>query len=157
MLEHLSKDDTKWRDIAYKICGNKDLSNELVQEMYIKVLKQDKTWEDIEKRVSGYVFFVLKNLFKDYCKKKKDVSINGFHNIEDNQNIFNPTDSELEILKQIDDLDWKQKFLLEQYYDKSLRQIAKEFPLVNYAYAYRQIKEARSIVLKEHNYKFKTK
>jgi len=33
-------------------------------------------------------------------------------------------------------------------YDRSLRDIEKIYPLINYGYAYRQIKEARETILK---------
>ena len=37
MLLELSKKDKKWRHIALKLCGNKDLADDIVQEMYLKL------------------------------------------------------------------------------------------------------------------------
>ncbi len=33
----LSKKDKKWRHIALKLCGNKELADDIVQDMYLKL------------------------------------------------------------------------------------------------------------------------
>ena len=37
MLERLSKRNEEWRNLAYRICGNYDHAQDLVQQMYLKL------------------------------------------------------------------------------------------------------------------------
>ena len=47
MLKELSKLDSEWRKIALKICNNKMLSDDLVNDMYLKMHKLNpKTWNN---------------------------------------------------------------------------------------------------------------
>ena len=39
LINKLTKDDAKWRNVAYKICGDYDVAQDLVQEMYLKFSK----------------------------------------------------------------------------------------------------------------------
>jgi len=69
--------------------------------------------------------------------------------VKDNVSLFEIDDNDLEILNRYNDLDWKQRELIDMSYDKSLRQIEKELPLINYGYVYRQIKQGREEILKK--------
>ena len=144
MLEELAKKDKQWRKLAFSICKNKSLSDDIVQDMYIKSLRYDKPLND------AYIYFLIKSLFLDHCRRKRhEVNIDDLHFIKDNKSTFEINDTELEILTRYKKLDWKQQQLIEESYDKSLRQIEKEFPLINYAFAYRKIKEGIKRVLGE--------
>ena len=37
ILAELAKKDAQWRKMAFQICKDKDLADELVQEMYLKL------------------------------------------------------------------------------------------------------------------------
>ena len=37
MLEKLAKRNDDWRNLAYRICGDYDLAQDLVQQMYLKI------------------------------------------------------------------------------------------------------------------------
>ncbi len=142
MLEQLSKKDKQWRQVAFSICKDKTLTDDLVQDMYLKAIKYNKPLND------AYIYFIIRSLFLDHCRKKHNkVSIEELYYLRDKVSTFEVNDTELQILKRYELLDWKQQQLIEESYDKSLRQIEKDFPLINYAYAYRQIQSGIKEVL----------
>ena len=61
--------------MAFQICKDKDLADELVQEMYLKLYQNTNLIKD------GYIYTVLRNLFYDYAKQQKDLIVD-FSNIE---------------------------------------------------------------------------
>lgn len=75
ILQELAKKDAQWRKMAFQICKDKDLADELVQEMYLKLYQNTNLIKE------GYIYTVLRNLFYDYTKSQKDIIIN-FSNIE---------------------------------------------------------------------------
>ena len=75
ILDELAKKDAQWRKMAFQICKDKDLADELVQEMYLKLYQNTNLIKD------GYIYTVLRNLFYDYTKSNKDILID-FSNIE---------------------------------------------------------------------------
>jgi len=117
MVNELVKKDIIWRKIAFAICKDEMLADDLVQEMYLKLFNCKKEINDF------YVVLTIKTLFLDYLRKSKlKISIDNFEfkNIENN---FEFDDKEKEFIKQ---LKWYEKELLEMSYDLSLRQIEKE-------------------------------
>lgn len=144
MLETLAENDAHWRELAYNFCKDKTLADDIVQDMYLKVL-------DYEVKKEAYIYFVIRSLFIEHCRreaKRKTISIDSLHYLKDNTSQFEIDDNDLDILNRYNNLNWKQKELIELSYDKSLRQIEKEYPLINYGYAHRQIKTGRDIILK---------
>jgi len=75
ILAELAKKDAQWRKMAFQICKDKDLADELVQEMYLKLYNNTNLIKD------GYIYTVLRNLFYDYAKQQKDIIVD-FSNIE---------------------------------------------------------------------------
>lgn len=75
ILQELAKKDAQWRKMAFQICKDKDLADELVQEMYLKLAYNTNLIKD------GYIYTVLRNLFYDYTKSNKDILVD-FSNIE---------------------------------------------------------------------------
>jgi DNA-directed RNA polymerase specialized sigma24 family protein len=75
ILAELAKKDAQWRKMAFQICKDKDLADELVQEMYLKLYQNTNLIKD------GYIYTVLRNLFYDYTKQQKDLIVD-FSNIE---------------------------------------------------------------------------
>lgn len=75
ILAELAKKDAVWRKMAFQICKDKDLADELVQEMYLKLYNNTNLIKD------GYIYTVLRNLFYDYTKQQKDLIVD-FSNIE---------------------------------------------------------------------------
>ena len=76
VLEILAKDHSKWLRISRSFGLNEE-AEDLVQNIYIKIYewkgKYDKTLMYNEKEVNHYfVSLVLRNLFLDQCKTKKN-------------------------------------------------------------------------------------
>lgn len=145
MLEELAKKDQLWRVIALKICKDRQLADDIVQEMYMRFHRNPK-----EKLYDSYVVQVLKSVFLNHIKtEKKEASINGLYYLECKNKTFEPSDEELELLNKFDELNWRQKELIAESYDRSLREIEVIYPMINYGYAFRQIKEGRETVLND--------
>jgi len=75
MINELAKKDSQWRKMSYQICKDRDLADELVQEMYIKLSNKVKPLSD------GYIFVTLRSLFYDSLKNT-DILIDDFSKFE---------------------------------------------------------------------------
>ena len=142
-INELAQHDTKWREIAFKICDNKNTADELVQEMYLKLMDKDKDMNDY------YVTMTLKSLFIDLIRKDKTMGLFDGMDIEDtSQTKFEPTDSEQAYLDKINDLPYKQREFIEESYDHSFREIEGIYD-INYGYIYRELHKGLKSVLGE--------
>lgn len=126
MLEELSKDDMTWKHYAYLICGDKELSQDLVQDMYIKLYKKEK----VNKR---YVYRTLQALFIDHLRKQKEtVSIESLYYLEENSDRIDTTHLE-DCLKR---LKWFDREILKMTHSNSLRACEKltgvNYSVLNY-------------------------
>lgn len=142
MLEELSKKDKLWRKIAFNICGDKMLADDLVQEMYLRFHRNPK-----DKVNDFYVGLVIRSVFLNGLKEQKPVSLSNFHYIEDTNSNFEPDDEEYEILLRANEITWVQRELLKEVYDRSYREI-EEIYKINYGYVYRKVQQAREQILK---------
>ena len=152
MLEHLSKKDSLWRQIAFNICKCRDTADELTNTMYLRMYDY-KVPE--EKLTEGYVGLTLYNLFLKKCKEKKNVSIESFYYLEDQTTDTTFSDEDLSILEKANELEWWKRQLIIQSYDKNPRQVGREFN-INYNYVYRHTIKAKEFILGE-DYKPKDK
>ena len=142
MLERLSKRNEEWRNLAYRICGNYDHAQDLVQQMYLKLA-------DYKRVNDAMVAITIKNLWLDLLKKKnREVGIDSFHSLPYGENTFEPSDKQIEYLNRFDDLPMVQKELIQESFDKSTREIGREFN-INYCYVHRQIHKGLRKILKE--------
>ena len=147
ILNELAKNDSKWRAFALKICGCRELADDLVQDMYLLLHKHDQK-HNMKYIKSGFVHTTLYHLFiKNRVKDKKRVVDYDFEAGHNTGELFEADDYEQKILDSFYDLSWRQQELIQESYDKSLRQIQKDFPMINYAYAYRQINDGLRKVL----------
>ena len=76
MLKQLCKKDSDWRDIAYKICKDKTLSDDLVNDMYIKLNDGKKSYDEINAhpgKLKWYVYRVINGLFIDRTRREKKI------------------------------------------------------------------------------------
>jgi RNA polymerase sigma factor (sigma-70 family) len=133
VLEVLSKKDDYWRKIALKICKDKYLADDLVNDMYLKLYNNEKANSD------WYVIIVIRNLFLDSLKQRREISIDEV-TIKETHNHFEIDDNELELIK---GLKWWERELLELSYDHSLRELGEKLN-INYAFIYRTIKRVRN-------------
>jgi RNA polymerase sigma factor (sigma-70 family) len=133
VLEELSKKDEYWRQIAFKICKDKYLADDLVNEMYLKLYNNEKA------SIDWYVIIVIRNLFIDFTKQRIEISVDEITPKEIN-NTFEIDDNELELIK---GLKWWERELLELSFDHSLRELGEKLN-INYAFIHRTIKRIRN-------------
>ena len=141
MLEELSKKDKFWRQVAYNISKDKDIADELVQEMYIKM-------HDFKKDVNDfYIIIVIRNLFLDLCRKKK-----RFVNIDDinisNGAVFELDDYHNDIINSAKNLKFYELELLDMSGEHSLRDLSKRYN-INYQTINRIITKAKTKIWQE--------
>ena len=74
-IRELSKRDNEWRKIALKLCMDKMLADDLVQDMYLRIYKQQKDWEEIKDNQAFYVYICLRNLYFNHIKKENQRDI----------------------------------------------------------------------------------
>ena len=77
MIEALAKKDKHWRDVAYKISGDKTLADDIVNDMYLRVYDQQPA-----KISDGYIYTIMRNLFIDQTRLRSKISFTDFSNIE---------------------------------------------------------------------------
>ena len=122
ILESVSKKDSKWREIALKICGNKMDADDIVQDMYIRLHKYNiTTWN------YSFIILLLYNAFKD-SKKTKFVTINDFESYikDEGQEVKEGfSDEDLKFLFKTDSLTKEERDLIEMNFNLSSCQIAK--------------------------------
>lgn len=140
MLEELAKKDQKWREIAFKICKDRMLADDIVQDMYIKLADNQKQINDF------YVIIVMRNLFLDYIKKEKlKISIESIYHLENNDDTFEIDDYQKKL---IENLYWVAKDYFIMSFDMSLREMAKELN-TNYGFIYRTMKKEKDKLWQE--------
>jgi len=69
VLDELSLNNDVWLKMAYDICKNKELSKDLVQDMYIKLHKST------QKISAGYVRYTIRSIFIDQTRKDKGLTL----------------------------------------------------------------------------------
>ena len=149
MLDQLSKNDQLWQSIAFNISKDKDISRELVQQMYLKVYEINLHKDKQNKR---YITAILWNLFKDICNKKSKNVVISLEDVihvidkEDNYNTIGLDDFELSILKKSMEIDIEDIKRLELNYDYSVRAIA-EIEDEHYMSTFRKLIRARKEIL----------
>jgi DNA-directed RNA polymerase specialized sigma24 family protein len=105
MLKELAKKDAQWRKMAFQICKDKDLADELVQEMYLKLYQNTNLIKE------GYIYTVLRNLFYDYTKTQKDIIVD-FSNIE------------IEDTEYIEPIDYKELIKGFTWYERTMFEVS---------------------------------
>jgi RNA polymerase sigma factor (sigma-70 family) len=137
MLEKLALKDTQWRNIAYSICKDRMLSDDLTQEMYLRLMHIEKEINDF------YIILTIKNLYIDHLKQQsKTIPLDKLDfSFETKINDFSLTDREREILNDFNNLKFYEREIIELASEKSLRKIAKEYNL-HYAFVFRTKRDA---------------
>jgi len=104
IIHELAKKDAQWRKMALQICKSKDLADELVQNMYIKLSERTIPVSD------GYIFVTLRSLFYDSLKNN-DILIDDFSKFEIEDEEYNEGIDYSELSK---DLTWYERTMFEQ-------------------------------------------
>lgn len=137
MIQFLPDNDKLWKKYALKICRDKDLANDLVQEMYLKLF-------DKEKLNKSYVYMTLLTLFYDFKNKKKYVYLNDleYFEISEETQCF---ESE-EILKKIlQGIPFEARECFIENQNNSYRELSIKYGL-NYQYIRRLAEKAKEIL-----------
>tara|TARA_R110000772_G_scaffold36098_6_gene86684 strand:+ start:7259 stop:7747 length:489 start_codon:yes stop_codon:yes gene_type:complete len=132
LLTELAKEDARWRSVALKLCGDKDLADDLVQDMYLKAA-------NLEFVKAGWVYRVLGTLFIDHVRQSKLERLDNLHYLECKEKPFEPNDYEQQVLDKFNKLYWTDQDLIRESYDRSLREIQESYPMIQYGYAQRRI------------------
>jgi RNA polymerase sigma factor (sigma-70 family) len=144
MLEELAKKDTYWRKIAFNICKDRYLADDLVNEMYLKLY-------DCKKQINDFfVIIVIRNIFLDLKRKKGTLHLDDFYNLESNDNEFEVDDIDKIILDAYNELTFSERELIILTSEMSLRDIEKEFN-INYGFVYRKVKFAKEKIQNKTN------
>ena len=139
ILEELAKKDKYWRQAAFNISKDKNISDDLVQEMYLKIYRISlKKYLEIN---DYYVVRILLNTYLDYLKEnKKTISTEAITDLESRYFKFEPDDKEKFIL---DNLTFLEKEILTLKQDVSYHEIKRKFN-INYQFARRIVLEAQN-------------
>lgn len=140
MIEKLALNHNKWVAMAYRICKDSNITGDLVNDMYLKLLDKQEDVND------GYVYKTLRSLHFDYLKAEKkafsarravdfEVAADSISYEEEPQN--NP---HFEIPK--DCLTWAEKEILILRQTKSAKAIEKQYH-INYRSIYRIEEKAK--------------
>lgn len=137
MLERLSLKDSQWRNIAYSICKDRMLADDLTHEMYLRLMHIEKEINDF------YVILTIKNLYIDHLKQQnKTIPLDKLDfSFETKINDFSLTDREKQILNDFNNLKFYEREIIELASEKSLRKIANEYNL-HYAFVFRTKRDA---------------
>lgn len=142
ILNEIVKKQHKWVAYAFSLSKDKELANDIVQDMYLKVFKIDKQVDN------SYIYKVIRNIFFDIKSKKKEFSVDvSYFDYLEEEGVFEIDDKGKKLLNKFENLEEYHKFLIVEKDQKSLRQIAKELG-VNYGHIYREIKKAREKLFK---------
>jgi len=157
MIATLAKKDSLWRNLALKLCGDKNTADDVVQEMYLRRHDNNRG----QKTTDYYIFCTMKSIFLNMKKTNRLIAIGNeeVNNLVDrnvNGHKFEPDDKQQELLTKANKLPFTQRELLELNYDSSLREIQDEFG-INYMFVYRAIKKARETILNGDMHKYNNK
>ena len=143
-INELAEHDAKWRTIALKITCNKMTADDLVQDMYLKLMDKDKDLSDY------YVTMTLKSIFTDGVKKttmkNRTQGLVNEEQIEDESTKFEADDKQQALLDKIQSLPFHQQEFIAESYDNSLRKIEGIYD-INYGFIYRELHKGLEDVL----------
>ncbi len=116
IIHELAKKDAQWRKMALQICKCKDLADELVQNMYIKLSERTIQVSD------GYIFVTLRSLFYDSLKNN-NILIDDFSKFEVEDEEYCEGIDYDELSK---DLTWYERTMFEQSTLIGQRELARQ-------------------------------
>ena len=174
ILAELSKRNDEWLRIAYSICKDKHLSNDLVQKMYLRMRRYITNPEKIKKdgKINSlYIYVTIKNIFyqhKNTKKKNQFFEYQEYDNFDEskvlyeyNSDMTSSYEEDVDVVNmeianqtlmnkienEIQTWHWYDEKLFRLYYftDKSLRKIAKETK-ISLTSIYNSCKNYRQII-----------
>ena len=158
LIDKLAKDDAKWRNVAYKICGDYDIAQDLVQEMYLKFSKD--TYNEYTDVTDYLAALVIRNEYMRGLKSgynsegsTKEVRLPEGFDVPEETSDFEVDDDHLGYIERFNELPMRQQELILESYDYSIRDIADRFN-INFMYVQRQIHKGLEYVLGDDYHKY---
>jgi len=156
LLNRLSKKDDDLRRISLKICGNRDLAHQVLQDTYLKInrlqpkklkeLLESPETTDNHKQIIKYVSFCLKSTFIDTKRKESKVFFTELKEIpQQPEEEDNTIEQEAKVLEAFNTLSWIDKQFILQSLDKSYRKFAQETG-VSYGFIAKRVNKAKELV-----------
>lgn len=155
MLQELSKNDAQWRKMAFYICKDKDLADDITNDMYIKVHESKKKFNEINE---WYIYVIMKNIYLHYLRiLEKTIKLK-----DTLKNIPNQDDEILKdrilIHRAVYELEWLERHILLHTAELSLRQ-AEKYLGINYSVLHyhkkKGIKNLKETSIVKDNFKLK--
>ena len=127
MLSKLYKKHSKWVNIVNKLGGG-DYSEDIVQEMYLKLSKIELK----EQTIDTFVYYVLRNMTFDLHRKKSNIFKVDLEDCIFLEYLEDQGKEELETIyerieDEVEDWHWYDKMLWQLYTeDRTMRELAKD-------------------------------
>jgi RNA polymerase sigma factor (sigma-70 family) len=127
MLSKLYKNHNKWLNIVKKLGGG-DYSEDIVQEMYLKLSKIELK----EQTIDTFVYYVLRNMTFDLHRKKSNIFKVDLEDCVFLEYLEDQGKEELETIyerieDEVEDWHWYDKMLWQLYTeDRTMRELAKD-------------------------------
>ena len=127
MLSKIYKNHNKWLNIVKKLGGG-DYSEDIVQEMYLKLSKIELK----EQTIDTFVYYVLRNMTFDLHRKKSNVFKVDLEDCVFLEYLEDQGKEELETIyerieDEVEDWHWYDKMLWQLYTeDRTMRELAKD-------------------------------
>jgi len=116
-IEQLYDKHKTWIKIVKSFGCNDAIAEDLVQEMYIKIIIKVKNGLDIrynEKEINYYyIFRTLNSLFIDLTRKKKNIYIEGLENIKNKSDDPDYLGTYEAVQKELEKMYWYDKRIFE--------------------------------------------
>lgn len=129
MLEKLALKHDTWVKYARQICKDAYLADDLVSEMYLRLMNCDKEVND------WYVYFTIKHRYIDWISKE-----NSFTELSDNFVTYE--ENERITIELPDTISWVEKQILILRQSMSCREIEKQYK-IHYLVIHRTEKKAK--------------
>lgn len=137
MLTKLSLRDKEWREMAFKICHCKTIADDLVNDMYIRIMNKDNFNE-------AYIFKTLRGIYLDYLKDNKNiVSLTDFHYLK--EDVTDTTNERFELLEILKDVSFFEREVLLQTHEKSLRKCEEDTGVSYQVFHYQKNKALKKL------------
>ena len=152
MLEELSKRDKVFRAMAYSICGSRSLSDDLVQDMYLKIYEAHKRRPDL-KVTDFYIYQTMKSIFIDIKRKQREYPTDDFSLLDNSD--CDRLEQRKQLIELLSVLTIPERECLIITFEMSLRKAADELGIVSYSWVRNYKNKAFEKLLKENNIELK--
>lgn len=148
MLEELSKKDKVWRNYAYKLCGNKNDADDLVQDMYLKMYDKEVSFNESYIKCAIRWIHIDNNkttTMRNREKPVEDLFLKYFATKDKTIHYFEEEQNKKELIslfnRELSKLFFVERYLLLEGLEKSTRELEKKYN-IDYQKIWRYQKEA---------------